>query len=211
MIKLKLKRIFVLLLVFGLAGFAAAAAALNPEENPPEIGDTVPDFTLNCWGGNPHSLSDYEGKIVVLEWTNPNCPFVVRVYKNGIIPGLQKEFTEKDVIWLTVNSTNPDHRDYETPEKLREIYGEWDADSSHFLMDPEGKTGKKYDAKTTPHIFIIDAEGILVYNGGLDDDPRGQMEAEERTHYVKTALNALLGGEEIENSATRPYGCSVKY
>ncbi len=209
MFNLKFSRILTLSLVFVLAGFVAAFSA--QEEKGPEIGAAAPDFTLNCWGGNPHSLSDYEGKIVVLEWTNPNCPFVVRVYKDGLIPELQKKFTEKEVVWLVINSTNPEHRDYETPEKLKEIFSEWEAGHTHFLMDPEGKVGKLYDAKTTPHIYIIDAEGKLVYNGALDDDPRGQKEKDERTNYAKLALKALLDGEEIDPAATKPYGCTIKY
>ncbi len=209
MFTFKLNRIFVGLMVIGLAGFVSADAVQDAET--PAIGDTAPGFTLNCWGGNPHSLSDYEGKIIVMEWTNPNCPYVQRVYKDGLIPELQQKFTENDVIWLTINSTNPAHNDYETPEKLREIFGEWNADNTHFLMDPEGKVGKMYGAKTTPHIIIIGTDGKLAYNGGLDDDPRGQKIKAERTHYAELALNALLDGKEIEIAVTKPYGCSIKY
>ena len=187
-------------------------AGFRPQDaEEPAIGDTAPDFTLDCWGGNPHSLSDYEGKIVVLEWTNPNCPYVQRVYKDGPAPEIQEKFTEKGVVWMAVNSTNPEHSNYETPEKLREIYGDWNDALTHFLMDPEGKVGKMYGAKTTPHIIIIGADGKLAYNGGLDDDPRGQKTKAERINYVELALNALLNGEEIETAVTKPYGCSVKY
>lgn len=209
MFKFKYHWMLVGLIVIGLAGFMPAAASQDAET--PAVGDTAPGFTLDCWGGNPHSLSDYEGKIIVMEWTNPNCPYVKRVYEDGLIPELQQKFTEKDVIWLTINSTNPEHSNYETPEKLREIFGEWNADNTHFLMDPEGKVGKMYGAKTTPHIIIIDADGNLAYNGGLDDDPRGQKTEAERTNYAELALNALLDGKEIEASVTKPYGCSVKY
>jgi peroxiredoxin len=209
MFKFKYHWMLVGLIVIGLAGFMPAAAFQDAET--PAIGDNAPGFTLDCWGGNPHSLSDYEGKIIVMEWTNPNCPYVKRVYEDGLIPELQQKFTEKDVIWLTINSTNPEHSNYETPEKLREIFEEWNADNTHFLMDPEGKVGKIYGAKTTPHILIIDADGNLAYNGGLDDDPRGQKTEAERINYAELALNALLDGEEIETAVTKPYGCSIKY
>lgn len=185
---------------------------LKAQENPLEIGSTAPNFTLNCVGGKPHSLSDYQGKIVVLEWTNPNCPYVVRVYKTDkIIPELQQKYKEKGVIWMTINSTHPEHKDYLPPEKLKEIYAEWQAEYTHYLMDPDGKVGRMYGAKTTPHIFIINAEGKLVYNGALDDDPRGQKSKDQKVNYVDLALEALLNGKEITVPLSQPYGCTVKY
>ncbi len=185
---------------------------LMSQENPPEIGSAAPDFTLNCLDGKPHSLADYKGKIIVLEWTNPNCPYVVRVYKTDkIIPELQKKYSEKGIIWLTINSTHPDHKDYVPPEKLKEIYAEWQASYTQYLMDPEGQVGRLYGAKTTPHIFIINAEGKLVYNGALDDDPRGQKSKDQKVNYVALALEALLNGKEVTPALTQPYGCTVKY
>lgn len=185
---------------------------LRAQEKPPEIGSSAPDFTLNCLGGQPHSLAAYKGKIVVLEWTNPNCPYVVRVYKTDkIIPELQRKYKEKGVIWITINSTHPEHQDYLPPEKLKEIYTEWQAAYTHYLMDPEGKVGRLYGAKTTPHIFIINSDGRLVYNGALDDDPRGQKSKEQKVNYVDLALQALLKGQEIATPVTKPYGCTVKY
>lgn len=185
---------------------------LRAQDNPPEIGSLAPDFTLTCLGGKAHSLSDYKGKIIVLEWTNPNCPYVVRVYKaQGIIPELQRKYKEKGVIWITINSTHPEHKDYLPPEKLKEIYADWQASYSHFLMDPEGKVGRLYGAKTTPHIFIINAEGKLAYQGALDNDPRGEKSKDQKINYVDLALEALLKGEKINTPLTQPYGCTVKY
>jgi len=203
------KRILPLVLMLTMT---SGAIFLRAQDKPPEIGSPAPDFTLNCLGGNPHSLSDYKGKIIVLEWTNPNCPYVVRVYKTDkIIPDLQRKYKEKGVVWITINSTHPEHKDYLPPEKLKEIYAEWQAAYTHYLMDPEGKVGRLYDAKTTPHIFIINSDGKLVYNGALDDDPRGQKSKDQKINYVELALEALLNGQEIATPLTKPYGCTVKY
>jgi len=197
-------------LVFTLAvAFAGAAAAGAADENPPAIGDKAPLFALKCTGGGTHSLADYAGKIVVLEWTNPGCPFVVRQYKDGLMPAAQKAAKEKGVVWLTINSTNPGHRDYKEPQALKEIFSEWKAAFSALLLDADGKTGKAYDAKTTPHLFLIDAEGKLAYNGAIDDDASGKNP--ERVNHVLAAIDELLAGKPVSTPTTKPYGCSVKY
>lgn len=210
MLRVSIKRLMSFLLLMAILNIFPVL--LKAQEKPIEIGTTVPDFTLNCLGGKPHSLSDYKGKIIVLEWTNPNCPYVVRVYKtDGIIPELQRKYKEKGVIWMTINSTHPEHKDYVAPEKLKEIYAEWQASYNHYLMDPEGKVGRMFEAKTTPQIFILNADGKLVYNGALDDDPRGQKSKDQKINYVALALDALLNGKEITTPLTQPYGCTVKY
>jgi peroxiredoxin len=164
---------------------------------------------LNGIGGTLHKLSDFRGKIVVLEWTNPGCPVVQRHYRDGLMPALQKECTDKGVVWLTINSTNPNHQNYQTPEALKYIYGDWKATFTALLMDPDGKAGKALGAKTTPHLFVIDKEGKLAYNGAVDDDTRGTNES--RTNYVRLAVDSLLKGEPVATTTTKPYGCSVKY
>lgn len=174
-----------------------------------EIGKTVPDFALTDLTGKIHKLSDYRGKVVVLEWTNPNCPFVVRVYRDGIMTGVQKQAKDNGVVWLTINSTNPAHKDYETPEELAKIYSNWKAVYTAFLMDPEGKVGKMYDAKTTPHMYVIGKDGTLLYNGAIDDDPRGDKK--EKQNYVRACLNEIAEGKPITTALTKPYGCTVKY
>ena len=172
-----------------------------------EIGKPVPDFTLKGIDGKTYQLSQFKGKAVVLEWTNPNCPFVQRVYRE-IMPAIQKKYADR-VVWLTVNSTNPGHADFESAEDLKKTYDEWHATFASMLLHPDGKIGKMFDAKTTPHMFIIDKEGKLVYAGGVDDDPRGGKQ--DRINYVDVALTNLLGGKEIATTTTRSYGCSIKY
>ncbi len=195
---------FVLLLVGGIP--AIAGSPLPPTA---EVGKAAPAFSLTDMAGTAHQLSDFKGKIVVLEWTNPNCPFVNRVYSTGIMSSLQKEHVGKGVVWLAINSTSEDHGDFETAASLAKIYTEWGAGFSGLLMDADGTVGRLYEAKTTPHMYIIDAKGMLVYAGGLDDDPRGNKS--EKTNYVRDALDNLMAGTAVMTSTTRPYGCSVKY
>jgi len=174
-------------------------------------GEKAPDFTLTSMTGETVSLSDFSGKPVVLEWINPGCPFVRKFYLNGDMGHFQKKAEEMGVVWLAVNSTNPDHRDYLTPEQSQA----W-AKESHFkatwLMDPDGTVGQAYGARTTPHMYIIDKEGMVVYQGAIDSirdaDPESISKA---TNYVLDALNAMMSGKAIPDAQTRPYGCSVKY
>lgn len=193
--------------MIAMAAFTASAG--SPVASAPEIGKPAPAFTLTDIAGTSHTLSDFKGKVVVLEWTNPGCPFVQRVYRDGLMTAAQKEFVQKGVVWLVINSTNTTHRDYLSPEALKERFAEWKAGFSALLMDSDGKVGKQYDAKTTPHMFIIDKGGTLVYNGAIDDDPRGEKDV--KVNYVRDALSALLAGKAVSTSVTKPYGCSVKY
>lgn len=182
---------------------------LSAQEQAPASGSLAPDFQLNSIDGKLHKLSDFRGKIVVLEWTNPGCPVVQRHYRNGLMPAIQKECVDKGVVWLTINSTNPNHPNYKTPEALKYVYRDWKAAFTTLLMDPDGKAGKAFDAKTTPHMFVIDKEGKLAYNGAVDDDPQGSKET--RTNYVRLAVESLVKGAEVATTTTKPYGCSVKY
>lgn len=171
------------------------------------VGEPAPDFELTDASGKTHKLSDYKGKIVVLEWTNPGCPYVVR-HK-----GEEKTMTKTheavggadEVVWLAVDTTNT-----VTAESAKKSKDEWKFDMP-VLLDADGKVGKMYDAKTTPHMYVVDKEGVLRYRGAIDDDPRGKKKAEERTNYVTQAVQALKEGNEVETSETKPYGCSVKY
>lgn len=192
-----------------LAAAAFLPAIIRAQERTPASGNIAPDFQLNGIDGKPHKLSDFRGKIVVLEWTNPGCPVVQRHYRDGLMSALQKECTDIGVIWLTINSTNPDHQNYQTPEALKYIYGDWKAAFTALLMDPEGKAGRALGAKTTPHMFVVDKEGKLAYNGAVDDDTRGSNPT--RTNYVRLAVDSLLKGESVATATTQPYGCSVKY
>lgn len=180
-----------------VASLAAAAGA--------GVGDPAPGFTLGDHAGNKVSLSDFEGKIVVLEWLNPDCPFVVRHYKEGTMKGLEAAYDDKGVVWLTVNSTN--YMDAEANAAFAEKEGvDW-----KILVDQDGTVGHAYGAQTTPHMYIIDAKGVIVYAGAIDDDPRGGKAASERTNYVAKALDEVLAGKAVSTPETKPYGCSVKY
>ena len=196
-----LRALTTLVVVLGLSGLSLAQGF--------ETGSKAADFTLPDSKGKTVSLSDYKGKIVVLEWTNPNCPFVQRQYREELMTGLQAEYTKKDVVWLLINSTNEGHGDYESGESLDATYASWGGSQKAILMDSDGKVGKAYDAKTTPHMFVIDKAGILVYQGAIDDDPRGTNA--ERQGFVKNALDGLMSGKSIVTTTTKSYGCSVKY
>lgn len=198
-----------LILTLGLFLVGILPLALTEEATKVQIGAVAPDFSLPDLSGKMHRLSSYRGKIVLLEWTNPHCPFVVRHYQEKIMTSLQKKYGEKGVVWLTINSTNPEHENFEPAEKLKEIYGGWGAAYTALLMDPEGKVGKNYDALTTPHMFIINSEGILVYNGAIDDDPRGNKP--DRVNYVEAALSEIFAGKNVSVTTTKPYGCTIKY
>jgi len=194
---------------FLLAAFSILPAMTAGQDQAPAIGGPAPDFHLTGIDGKTHNLSGFKGKIVVLEWTNPGCPVVQRHYKDGLMPALQKELAAKGIVWLAVNSTNPNHRDFKTAETLKPIYSEWNAAFMTLLLDPEGGAGKSFGAKTTPHMFVIDKDGKLVYNGAVDDDPQGDKET--KTSYVWLAVDSLLKAEPVETTTSKPYGCSVKY
>lgn len=170
------------------------------ERTPP----TAPDFTLTDQAGKTHTLSDYRGKVVVLEWFNPDCPFVQRhhVERNTMVV-LAREYAQKDVVWLGVNSTK-----YMDTAANKAIHEKWSLPYP-MLVDQDGKVGRMYGAKTTPHMFVIDPTGAIVYAGGIDDDPRGTSEAP--TNHVAAALAELTSGKPVSTREARPYGCSVKY
>jgi peroxiredoxin len=204
--KARLTKALLFTLALGAAGFLAAASQEAPT---PAVGAEAPAFTLKDTAGQAHSLAGYRGKIVVLEWTNPGCPVVQRHYQGGLMPAAQKAAREKGVVWLAVNSTNPNHGNYQEPAALDKIYADWKAAYTLQLMDADGATGKAFGAKTTPHIFVIDTAGRIAYNGAIDDDTNGSKT--DRTNYALAAVDALLGGNSVAVTTTKPYGCSVKY
>ncbi len=188
----------------GLAAGAAQAATAT-------VGQAAPDFTALDTLGKSHKLSDFKGKHVVLEWTNPGCPFVVKHY-GGNMQALQSEFTGKGVVWLSVNSTAQGAADYLAPAKLMAWKAEKKGAATAVLMDESGKIGQLYSAKTTPHMFIINPQGVLVYAGAIDSVPSARVDdIRTATNYVRQGLNEALGGKAVSMSATRAYGCSVKY
>lgn len=187
-----------------IASFAVSAAA---------VGQAAPDFTLTDVTGKVVKLSDFKGKHVVLEWTNPNCPFVVKHYGSNNMQSLQKESTGKNVVWLAVNSTAKSHQDYMAPAALStKMKGEWRAAPSHLLMDESGKVGQSYQAKTTPHMYIVDPKGTLVYAGGIDDKRSANpADIKGAKNFVRAALDESLAGQSVRVSSAAPYGCSIKY
>lgn len=177
------------------------------------IGQPAPDFALTDVNGKAVKLSDFKGKHVVLEWTNPGCPFVQKHYTSGNMQSLQKDAAAKGVVWLAVNSTEKTHQDYLAPAKLNaKMAGDWKAVPAHLLMDESGQTGKAYEAKTTPHMYLVDPAGKLVFAGGIDDK-RSANPADVKTakNFVRAALDESLAGKAVTVPTASPYGCSIKY
>ena len=174
--------------------------------------DKAPAFTLTDTKGTEHSLSDFKGKTVVLEWFNPGCPFVKKHYSKGNMQSLQSTYTEKGVIWLSIVSSAPGKQGHGTPAEHNAKIAEWKMSPTALLIDEDGKAGKAYGAKTTPHMFVINGEGEIVYQGAIDDKRSTNPDhIPDSTNYVKAALDATLSGKAVEVSSTPPYGCSVKY
>lgn len=196
-----------------LAAAVALAVLLVRAVAAPEIGQTAPDFTLTDITGQKHSLAEFKGRTVVLEWVNPDCPFVRKHYdKSGNIPGLQQSAAADGIVWLQINSAASGlEGDYDAARAAG-----WQqriqATATGYFRDLDGRVGKLYDARTTPHLFIINPQGTLVYAGGIDNirsaDPADIAKA---TNYVKEALSDLKAGRAIRTPASKPYGCSVKY
>ena len=175
------------------------------------VGTTAPPFTLTSSDGRQVSLADFKGKTVVLEWFNIGCPFVKKHYQNGDMPKLQAEITGKGVVWLTINSTESGHRDYMDAAKSEQFRTSNNMMSSALLLDAEGTVGKAYGAKTTPHMFIVSADGALLYRGAIDDDATTDGTPSKATNHVRNAIGEILSGKPVSVKETDPYGCSVKY
>src|SRR4030095_1597526 len=175
-------------------------------------GDAAPEFSLPDSNGKTQSLSQNKGKYVVLEWFNEGCPFVQKHYKGGNMQGLQKQYTAKGVVWYSVISSAPGKQGHGTPEQVNARAKEWNTAPSAILLDSEGKVGKLYGAKTTPHMYVINPEGKLIYAGAIDDKATSDPEdLKTAKNYVKEALDQAMGGKAVTTTATVPYGCSVKY
>ena len=189
---------------FALAGRASAEEAT--------LGQPVPDFSLQGADGKTHALSEYKGKFVVLEWTNPKCPFVKKFYNSGDMQKLQKEETAKGVAWLRVNSSAPGHEGAQTPAEAAAYEKAHDVAATETLLDPTGKVGHEFHATNTPQMFVIDKDGKLIYAGGIDDkastDPADIATAK---NFVTAALDEAMAGKSVTVSSAPPYGCSVKY
>jgi peroxiredoxin len=187
---------------------ATAVFALDP----PPVGSTAPDFSLTDASGKTHSLSQYNGKTVVLEWFNPECPFVKKHYGSGNMQKLQEEYTGKGIVWLTIDSSAPGTEGNLSPEQAEKITTAWKTHQTALLLDPEGKAGRAYGAKNTPNMVIINPEGKIAYEGAIDSKATpNPADIPTSTNYVKAALDESLTGKPVSNPKTKPYGCSVKY
>ncbi|MCS6884006.1 MAG: thioredoxin family protein [Acidobacteriota bacterium] len=176
------------------------------------VGKPAPAFSLKDADGKTHSLADFKGKYVVLEWVNYECPFVKKHYDTANMQKLQKEFTAKGVVWLSINSSAPGKQGHFPPERINALMKEKGAAPTAYLIDSDGTVGKLYGAKTTPHMYIIDPQGNLIYMGAIDDKPSTEKaDVETARNYVRAALEEALSGKPVSVVTTQPYGCSVKY
>src|SRR5256714_9915388 len=179
---------------------------------PPPVGSAAPDFSLQDAKGSTHSLSEYKGKYVVLEWFNPECPFVKKHYGSGNMQKLQSEYTGKGVVWLSIDSNAPGLEGNLTAEQAQKVIKDWNTRQTALLLDSQGKAGRAYNARNTPHMFVINPEGKIVYEGAIDSKATpNPADIPSSTNYVKAALDESMGGKSVSNSNTRPYGCSIKY
>lgn len=177
-----------------------------------ETGTTAPDFTLKDTSGTEHSLSDFKGKYVVLEWTNHGCPFVAKHYNEGHMQALQKKMADNGVVWLVINSGAPGKQGHVSPEEGQKLIADKGIKAAAMLLDTEGKVGRAYDARVTPHMYLIAPDGSLVYQGAIDSiRSTKSSDIDTAENYVKAAYMAHKAGQPIENHTTKPYGCGVKY
>src|SRR6266567_1733964 len=180
--------------------------------DPPPVGSAAPAFSLADAKGTTHALSQYKGKYVVLEWFNPECPFVKKHYGSGNMQKLQEEYTSKGVAWLTIDSNAPGTEGNLSADAASKVTTGWKTQQTALLLDPEGKAGRAYGAKNTPNMVVINPEGKVVYEGAIDSKATpNPADIPNSTNYVKVALDESLAGKPVTTSTTKPYGCSVKY
>jgi len=176
------------------------------------VGERAPDFTATDSNGKVHKLSEYAGKFVVLEWHNRGCPYTAKHYDSGNMQRLQHEWTARGIIWLTVISSAPGKQGFMTAADENAFLKQASATPTAVLLDPSGALGHLYDAKTTPQMFIVNPQGLLIYNGAIDDRATTDVsDINGAKNYVSLALGEALAGKPVSNATTRPYGCSVKY
>ena len=196
---------YLLLPVLAIGWILPAPAAVEP-------GEPAPEFTLTDTKGTSHKLSDFRGKLVVLEWLNHECPFVKKHYSGGDMQRLQKEYTAKGVVWLSIISSAPGKQGHRTGPQADADTKDKNANPTAVLLDPAGEVGQKYEAKTTPHMFVIDKEGKVIYAGAIDSiKSTDSADIAKAENHVRQALDAALAGQPVPTPKTKPYGCSIKY
>ena len=197
--------------LFAIALSSLASTALFAGDVP-AVGSTAPEFSAPDTKGKTHALAEYKGKYVVLEWFNPECPFVKKHYGSDNMQKLQQEFTKKGVVWLTINSNAPGTEGNLTADAADKIVNQWKTHQTALLLDPDGKVGQAYGAKNTPHMVVINPQGKIVYEGAIDSKASpNPADIPNSTNYVKVALEESMSGKAVSNPNTKPYGCSVKY
>jgi len=178
----------------------------------PKVGETAPDFTAAASNGKSFHLADYRGKYVVLEWHNNGCPYVGKHYKSGNMQRLQKQWIGRGVVWFTIISSAPGKQGYVTAGEENDYLAKMQAAPTAALLDPEGEIGHLYDAKTSPQMVVINPQGVVIYDGAIDDKPTTDLsDVPGATNYVSLALEQAMAGKPVGTPTTRPYGCSVKY
>jgi peroxiredoxin len=177
-----------------------------------KTGEAAPEFAATASNGKMVRLADYRGKYVVLEWHNNGCPYVGKHYKSGNMQRLQKEWTSRGVVWLTILSSAPGQQGYMTANEENDYLAKEKASPTAALLDPTGQIGHLYDAKTSPQMVVINPQGLVIYDGAIDDKPTTDLEdVPTATNYVNLALEQAIAGKQVQTPTTRPYGCSVKY
>ncbi len=176
-----------------------------------EVGKPAPDFSATDINGKTVKLSDYKGKIVVIESYNSDCPFCNNHYKTGAMQDLEKDLTANGVVWLIVNSVNPNNPSHRTPEQAKQEIADKKIITTAWIDDSSGAVGHLYGMKTTPHMFVVDKTGTLAYDGAIDNKPDPMHDPKTARNYVREAVDSLQAGKPVEVSQTKPYGCSVKY
>jgi len=195
-----------------LTAFTALAVLAAPAAAAPVVGKPAPNFRLADADGKPVTLSDFRGKTVVLEWNNPGCPFVKKHYASGNMQKAQAAAARDGVVWLTINSGAPGKQGHMSGAEAKAFLAQSGAKPAAYLVDPRGVVGKAYDAKTTPHMYVVDKAGTLVYAGGIDDKPTANpADIDGARNHVLAALSELKAGKAVSVATSRPYGCAVKY
>lgn len=212
------KKLLITLLIFVASSalfFLWQVRRMTPGREAPDspaVGTNAPDFSVTDSKGKTQSVSQYKGKHVVLEWFNPECPFVKKHYDSGNMQKLQEEFTGKDIVWLTIDSSAPGKQGHLTAEQANLKITKLKMKSTALVIDADGQAGLSYGAKTTPHMFVINPEGKIVYQGAIDSrNSTSAADIPSSTNYVTVALEESLAGTPVSTATKQPYGCSVKY